>query len=314
MGLSPIKHLDGMRFENDIIDNLGKLPKTLKKSYSQVLDSMRGGTPCEWEITHRALMWIMYAQRLLTKEEWIELSYFPKGVPQGGEDDLFELCQNLVKWDSESRVMRFAHLSVREYLETEFDPLDAHSMAAEWCFSLLATNHSETGIEPLDYASKSWAFHVGGSYGPSRQMSCVLLNKVKYFFGTPAAPSQGYRNWIRRESRRRRPAWSKSIIDDVDSTPLNPLFAASYFSFGGELGDYWELDGTDINCKNARGQTMLHVGSKRGNEGAVKNLLKKGADINDERLLKEAMRNGHGGWRFSYFVPVHAFRKVSPLS
>lgn len=77
-----------MKFEKDIKENLGKLPKTLRATYSKILEAMREGTLREWEVVEKALMWISCLQELLTQKLWTELSYWLESVPRDGADTL----------------------------------------------------------------------------------------------------------------------------------------------------------------------------------------------------------------------------------
>lgn len=319
-----IRYLNGMKLEEDILENLGKLPKTLEATYSQIMeDMMSDGTSREWEITRKALMWIMCSRELLTKEQWAEFSYWPKEFPKDSHhiDTLFELCRNLVTWDSQLKVVRFAHLSVHEYLETKFSSVDTNSMAAESCL-LLFDPTNWPGVAKLtllparpsliNYSTLNWADHIESSYSCEQHMSRVVLDRLKLFLGTPSEPGQAYCNWLhgifwQALGLQHFPGGPLlqgrlyDILAHLESTPPNPFFAASYFTFGEELREQWECGSFDLNCKNKRGETLLFVASMRGNGWVVNMLLGKGACVNTgssaygSNPLMAAIRHGH--WR-----------------
>ncbi|KAL0631453.1 hypothetical protein Q9L58_009685 [Maublancomyces gigas] len=283
-----IKHVNGMKFEKDIKENLGKLPKTLRATYSGILKAMREeGTLHEWEVTKKALMWISCSKILLTQKLWTKLSYWPGSIPRDGANTLLELCHNLVTWDGQLQVVRFAHLSVQEYLESEFNSVDSHSMAAECCLLLLDPILASPGEQAIDYSTRYWTEHVEGSYSCGRDMNKVLLDQLNRFLGTPAIPGQAYGYWLQTVAKLWAGEWgfslykSQNIPFHLESTPLNPYFAVSYFPFGEQFRELWESgDDFDFNCSNKNGETLLFVASLSGNEWAVKILLEKGADIN----------------------------------
>lgn len=313
-----------MKLEKDILENLGKLPKTLEATYSQIIsDMMSNGRSREWEIIKKALMWIMCSRELLTKEQWAELSYWPKEVPKDSHlvDALFELCRNLVSWDSQLKVVRFAHLSIHEYLKTKFSSMDANSMAAECCLLLFDPIHwpgvAKLTLLParpslINYSTLNWADHIESSYSHEQHMNKVVLDRLKRFLGTPSQPGQAYCNWLhgifwQAIGLQHFPGGPRlqgrlyDILSHLESTPPNPFFAASYFTFGEELREQWEYGSFDLNCKNKRGETPLFVASMRGNGWVVDMLLAKGACVNTGRSaygsnpLMAAIRNGH--WR-----------------
>lgn len=81
-------------------------------------------------------MWVMCSKKLLSGALWTAMTFWPIPVPADGTEVLFELCQNLVTLDSKLDVVRFAHLSVEEYLESaEFTSVAANSMAMGYCLS-----------------------------------------------------------------------------------------------------------------------------------------------------------------------------------
>lgn len=211
-----IKHLEGMRFEEDIIENLGKLPKSLKDTYSKILMAMHAeGTPREWEVTRKALMWIVCSRQLLSKELWTDISYWPKPVPHNGDNILFDLCRNLVTLDIQSRVVRFAHLSVQEYLDSQFTSSHSNTMAAESCLSLFDSIPSSAvansthlpswesnsihqgrhrGTSFADYSALYWPDHVARSYSRDENMSIAMASRLTHFLGSAAQPGQAYLN------------------------------------------------------------------------------------------------------------------------
>lgn len=289
-----LKHLARMKFQQDIVENLGKLPRSIHGTYSQILTTIRdSANGMEWEVTKRALMWVMCSEELLTERLWTEMTYWPIPVPRGGANILFELCQNLVTLDSRSNVVRFAHLSVQEYLESDrdFTSVAANSMAVIYClsqlnsseFSLRNINHlaaispRSSWITPgLNYATRRWTSHMERVYDCDPSLDRDVLDKLKRFF-LPA--SRAYRNWLKsfKFFFNDDTAWGGNL-SHVLLAPTNPLFLAAYFRFGG-LRELWECDDLSLNATNENGETLFFVATTRRNYPVMDILLEKGADI-----------------------------------
>lgn len=282
-----IQYLNAMRFDEDIMDSLGKLPRSLKATYSQILASMREGTNREWVITERALMWMICSQIPLTQQLWAELTYWPNPVPAAGITTLFELCHHLVTSNGQSKYVTFAHLSVREYLETEFTPEASNSMAAECCLSILDSTALPVVLYTRDdygtlgrYGSRYWPDHVDRSYQRMEHISRPLLDHLRRFLGSATVPGQSYRRWMCTLSKPNADnmSWPYGYVHYLVATPPNPLFVACNYRFGEELHDMFVWDDIDINSTNDMRQTLLHVAIATGRDGIVKILLDAGAD------------------------------------
>ena len=93
------------------------------------------------------MKWLMCAQSRLKTAAFID------AIRADGEchesslsiADVLSLCCNLVVLDGEQDVFRFAHLSVREYLEgrTEYSLLSSHRLALERCLKVVTSEIKE---------------------------------------------------------------------------------------------------------------------------------------------------------------------------
>ncbi|KAF8246974.1 hypothetical protein K440DRAFT_644294 [Wilcoxina mikolae CBS 423.85] len=111
-----IKFLSERKLEETIEKNLGKLPRTLEATYSEIFKAIDDAEYNDRETARIALMWIICSSHPLSPEEWCSVTGKAAAV-KAGVNTLFNLCQNLATLDEQSNVVRFAHLSVREYLE-----------------------------------------------------------------------------------------------------------------------------------------------------------------------------------------------------
>lgn len=100
---------------------------------------------------------LLCAQEALSPEALIQA--LAKTISQQGETmdlaKMMDICLNLIVLASELNVLRFAHISFQEFLETrvEFSPHYVHRVAAEICLDLCLKGLSrgmETDLSPKD--------------------------------------------------------------------------------------------------------------------------------------------------------------------
>lgn len=269
-----------MKFVEDIKTNLGKLPETLEDTYSQIWNEILSDSPFSQKISKRALMWVMCAREPFNRELWAEASYYPESVPESGIDILFDLCRNLVAWNTQLGCVIFAHLSVQEYLENRiFTSADANSMAAKSCLSWFNPNQlpkSRNGYTLFAmYSIAHWPYHV-------ELIEREMLKILQPFLGTYANPSEAYTIFLEATCNIIRVTTNYCYFMDklgwfphVYSTPPNPLFLMCYFHFGVALREQLKCDSVDIDRRNSMGQTALCVASMRGNELEMDLLLER---------------------------------------
>jgi hypothetical protein len=285
-------HLKRMKLESDIRESLLKLPDTLEEAYKQIYNDILSQSGKEPELSKMSLRWIMISARPLTPAEWVCATKY--AMPRVGSlrlPSLLDICHNLVVEDQDSEVVRFAHLSVSEYLASkpEFDNSKAHSLAAHVCLSVLYdTTQATTGTNSddlLEYATIYWFYHL--NHSDHRYMRDSTLAHIRTFLGTPESPTEAYCKWMERaavlgnshsfddgkESLR-------DVSENLDCWPPNPLFAFAYFYFGGLYAEAWDWSTIDVNCTNANGEPAIIVASFKGHDVIVRTLLDNGADVN----------------------------------
>lgn len=234
----------------------------------------------------------MCSSVLLNREQWTALSYWPSRIPFNGSDTLFRLCRNLVTWDSQLKVIKFAHLSVKEYLDSVFDSLDANTMAAGCCLSILDRVLPGSRKMASDYAIKYWPHHMNHAYSRERHLSKDLLDKLNNFLGPPNIASKACLNWLLK-------AIQKSVImlgAGWNMINVSPLFIASYFNFGEELHHQWKYDNIKLSIGD-RFPALLDVACGRGNAAVVGFLLRNHTMTGikwGNGPLREAIVNGYG--------------------
>jgi hypothetical protein len=157
-----------MKHEKDVDAELGRLPKTLWESYDIIYQQIKNAAPISRQVSENAMKWLLCAQRPLKPPEFIAaLSIDSKGQYTPLEiSQLLHMCCNMVVLDEKLKVFRFAHLSVREYLESreEYTEIETHTLVAERCVDtyILEPSSEPPGKQNRElspYATLYWPVH-----------------------------------------------------------------------------------------------------------------------------------------------------------
>ena len=132
-----LQNFRGLTVERAVRNRLGRLPKDLQKLYQETYDhQVKTGDEDQISIAKDAFRLLLCLENNMPTEEFLTALSFCNGDEEIlTNDDLLELCFNFVTDDQESDSFRFAHLSVREFLETKdgFDRESCHRTAAIFC-------------------------------------------------------------------------------------------------------------------------------------------------------------------------------------
>lgn len=129
-------------------------------------------------IAVQALRWLLYSPRPLSTKELISaviLSLEERTQTNLDIKDILDMCCSLIIHDEQLDTFRFAHLTVREYLETrpEYSKVDIHNMALNVCLDTYAalllnwgTSYSLSAPYRIfrDYAMGHWVNHYKALY------------------------------------------------------------------------------------------------------------------------------------------------------
>jgi nucleoside-triphosphatase THEP1 len=241
-----------IKTEDNILSALANLPRDLKKSYdvimSQILDSQEP-TP---SLAERILKLLHCSQQGLRSEGFIFLVCSNKATRNMlRHSDVLSICCNLVIYDEELDQFRFAHLSVREYLDGRqgYSPREINALAAEQCLRYLLMSN-ENKVENLDLGDPSqvrgklsFETHADITWARYAQLSGTLRERMplKSLLHTFLLSSQGFYfgsaefvEWTNRlkthyESLHLGHFWDLCYC--CLSSPPNPLFVASACDF-----------------------------------------------------------------------------------
>ena len=220
-----LEFLCSLKLPSLVKERLGKLPPNLQKiydeNYSQSLDSYQQE---ERQIVKGAFQFLLCAQEKLSTDGLLKaLSVLDPENPPLSPGLLLDLCFNFIDVDSELDVLRFAHLSVREYLESKGDceRTSSHALAAECCLRLLSSDEivkrsgcvgriatdetteptfwKDTALRLADfhrYACIYWPLHLTSS-GDFRLTSPLKDTSYAFMMDDQQATSDAYWVWNR---------------------------------------------------------------------------------------------------------------------
>ncbi|CAG8979473.1 hypothetical protein HYALB_00012073 [Hymenoscyphus albidus] len=117
-----------IKHEIDVVEELGKLPRTLKESYEITYQRIQEAPTTSCRVAKLAMTWQLCAHTPLNTQEFITAVSVDTNAtdPTGlyitlSPSQLFNMCRNLIVLDEETDMFRFAHLSVQEYLQERKD-------------------------------------------------------------------------------------------------------------------------------------------------------------------------------------------------
>ena len=149
----------------------------------------------------------MCAQRRLEAEEFLSaIAVDPRGHPHTlDKTSLLDICCNLVVYEPLQNVFRLAHLSVREYFETNlgWNSSISNALAAERrldvLWGLAGSNMSATATahnHQLDeYATSCWSYHYRFSMASDLDQQ-LLRTKLLLFWSNHCHENSSFTKWL----------------------------------------------------------------------------------------------------------------------
>ena len=184
-----------IKVEEDLLEELGRLPKTLLDLYDRIYEEVLRSAKHSRSIGIRVLKWLRVAQRTLTIPEILgAVSTTDDGTTtQVTTRDILNMTCNLVVEDTAVGCLRYAHLSVQEYLDSrpEFSDDETHRVVAERCLEAYTVYYPK---DPLSqYAMFYWPTHHA-SMGP-RARGVSLYTSLLHFLYQGSNSSPYFHYW-----------------------------------------------------------------------------------------------------------------------
>ena len=205
--------------------------------------------------------------------------------------DVLDICLNLIVLDFELNVLRFAHTSIQEFLETkaEFATQSVHRVAATSCLSFCLEGlprATEINLNPKDnfhhYSAVYWAEHCRITI--ENGADDVTDSKLEEWVFDEGEVALAFVDWVQEVSRfvKRLPndhALAKELHAVIHSGG-NPLFTACTFGLVPIVDYLVNTADHDWNEVNDFGQSGLYLAAAAGHITIVQTLLQRGAFIN----------------------------------
>ena len=212
-----------IKVEGDLVDELARLPRSLADMYSLLLENIdrieqRGRT-----IAKTVLKWL-----LCTKDASSRATIAACSKTTSSEHgsfsipDVLDVCSTLVIYDEALDRFQFAHLSIREFLESQpdYDPSEANRSVLEWSLQRLIDDQSPK--DPFrSYAIRYWDFHYCCLNKQQRKEVFELHTKRFLFNGTDS--SDFYNTWVSERSWEDYPVRNRGI-EKIDPDRLKDDF------------------------------------------------------------------------------------------
>ena len=307
-----------IKTEENVYHALTKLPKKLNESYDVIYDQICDSHYPNAEIATRTLKWLLCAQRPMKSFELIAAVSVNSASHASAlsSSDILSVCCNFVVLDLEQDVFRFAHLSVREYLEArkEYGPFETHLLAFERCLDVYMITLDGKEQEELlliqqnkrlkPYARLYWAVHyrnIERSY-----LVGSLPEKLSQFLYRGSTAGPGFTKWLSDgESRWPDPDVIYTVREPLEQklrASLNqyrtPLFLGCTIGLMSILQGMKGSTGVAWHLQNKVGQSALHLAAAYGHDEIVKLLLEEGVgvtlkDLEGRTALHWAALRGH---------------------
>jgi len=301
-----LRELCKLCLESDIRARLGKLPRNLSGVYDEIMNSIESRPGTDFELATRALKWMLVSRKPLKPQELVAATGInPSSTPldRPADDQLLHpapdlsldielvvhVCGGLILLDHELEVIRFAHLSVQEYLETRQDSwgiIDAQRFVSEGCLWTLQCGPCLTSAL-YDYAGCNWFRHCRSyqdiilsrrTQDPNNSLDIPILNT---FLGSFACGSTHFTEWV---------DWLKEqkvqkVYEDLHpcywglSKPLSPAFAAATSGLGELISWLWHSESADMNIRTDENKSLLYLASSYGTTWIMECVLARGVEL-----------------------------------
>ncbi|ESK85849.1 hypothetical protein Moror_2373 [Moniliophthora roreri MCA 2997] len=150
----------GSKLDNDVRERLGICPGSLKELYHKIYSKIMGSDTDERVVAGTVFNWLLVGRKILRTPTFlaaisanpIRWQHSDKIPEELTLEQVLAICRNLVVHDEDLDTFRFAHPSVREFLESmdDYSNTRCHSFLAESCLiHEIYASHSPRGAQFL---------------------------------------------------------------------------------------------------------------------------------------------------------------------
>ncbi|KAL9063940.1 MAG: hypothetical protein Q9161_009193, partial [Pseudevernia consocians] len=290
-----IENLCRMKTEADIKSAMRALPtKTLNELYEEDFALLSQTGQHSRGYATQVFSMLLCMQEALSPETLIQA--LAKTISLQGEEmtitKMIDICSNLVVWDSELNVLRFAHMSFQEFLEKtrdEFARRNVHRVAAMNCLDSClqgSPREIETNLSPKDnfdhYSAVYWAEHCRIAIDSGND-DLIRMKMLEFVFDE-GDTALSFFDWLQAVNN-----FSKKLpnyhalakdLDSVINSRDSPLFTACVFGLAPIIDELEHMTEYDWNQANNLGQSGLYLAAAAGHVTIVQCLLQHEVYIN----------------------------------
>lgn len=193
-----------IKVEDDLLEELTRLPQTLAGMYSLILENISQIEQHGRSIAETVLKWLLCAfdssSAIIIAACSAENSRECRTL---SVHDVLDVCSNLVIYDEALDRFRFAHLSVREFLESQpgYTSSEVNQSVAKKLLQILMSPRSENLkiVRLYEYATCHWTYHYHKVEEQRRKE--FFEHCAKGFFFNSAESSEAYETWAAKVSQ-----------------------------------------------------------------------------------------------------------------
>ncbi|MCJ1463344.1 hypothetical protein MMC07_001951 [Pseudocyphellaria aurata] len=283
-----VERLCREKTENGVIEALqNKLPENLYQLYQESLSHTFNNGTVARDTAVKVFSWILYMREPLTPSALLA------AVSDGQNStlqlsQLMAVCANLVVLDKDCNAIRFAHQSVKEFLQRHepFTGAVAHNFLASTCIKFCSRGPVSTKNLQLSsddfyvYAAMYWPVHSNMAANKA-----VVDMMTSFIFDEDFDTTLSFDSWLgtRRELVAILPNdhAMKAALNTIPDGDAAFLFLISVFGLTGLLRVVFEhVADLDVNQTNKDGHTPVYLAAAFGHSTTVSMLVDHGADVN----------------------------------
>ncbi|KAF4344015.1 hypothetical protein FBEOM_2059 [Fusarium beomiforme] len=294
-----IQQLRKIKNEEDLLPALrSNILADLDKLYETNLRQILNSGDTSRQVAIQILTWLLYMKAALTPEALLAaIATSDIGHVPFTTADISMVCSNLVIVDLESKVIRLAHHSVREYILRAHEPLFsapmANSLLASICIKVSSRGPPDNASLEQQinsfffYAATHWAGHFESSKVVEKEEKLFQEMASFLFEDEGHDVSLSFETWmeVAKEiaSLLPRDHPMKPALDAIPNETSTPLFLAAIFGIDGLLTLLAESGiEMDWDRRNHLGHTALYLAAATGHLSTVSILIENGAEPNIE--------------------------------
>jgi ankyrin repeat protein len=276
----------------EALQDRSKAPATsINNLYADILAQISASDLKAYNMARRALSLLMCIHETMAPNAFLDaISHAEDGTTGHiAITELLSICSNLIVLDQELNTLRFAHATVREFLEShsEFNISKANSVAAMACLNacILASPVALLEVRPEKdfsvYAAMYWARHYAEMPTTERHKD-LGAKLIEFIFCEDDEPSLSFLGWLDTADHifgllpNDHPL--KKTLNAVQSSTGTPLFTGCMYGLVEILLILSATEDFNADQVNKLGHTGLYLASVNGHDDVVRHQLLAGAN------------------------------------